>query len=264
MNALIHRLFLSGYLILTSGCSATGQSDSFTLSADLPADFTYEATAAYVPAPGETCSVPGGKNTRIGINRKWKKTYTRDSEIRLHRTVSGCPLVLQYVEFYINGTYGKDWGDFARDFGKILVREYLSSADKGTFNTAGESEIQGQCQWLFRTMGGLRRIVKILTCKSTDAQGNVTRGQPFAAYTLDQLPGKTVRLKIKLAAEERPAIGGTWVKVPGGWKRCMGDNFEDQYAFCYGNYTDFSTFRMPDGRICSIYPGCSENKEVSP
>ncbi|KAF0866751.1 hypothetical protein [Pseudomonas sp. LD120] len=264
MKTTLQHLFLGACLALASGCSAMGSSDSFTLSANLPADFTYEATAAYVPAPGETCSVPGGKNTRIGINRKWQESYTRDSKIALHRTVSGCPLVLQYVEFYINGTYGKDWGDFARDFGKILVREYLSSADKGTFNAAGESEILGQCQWLFRTVGGLRRIVKILACKSTDIQGNVTRGQPFAAYTLNQLPGKTVRLKIKLAAEERPGWGDTWVKVPGGWKRCMGKSYEDQRAYCNGNYTDFSTFRMPDGRICSIYPGCSENKEVSP
>ncbi|ROL77123.1 hypothetical protein BLX41_13280 [Pseudomonas protegens] len=264
MNALIQRLFLSGCLILTSGCSAMGQSDSFTLSADLPVDFTYEATAAYVPAPGETCSVPGGKNTRIGINRKWQESYTRDSEIVLRRTVSGCPLVLQYVEFYINATYGKDWSEFARDFGKILVRDYLQDRDKGTFNATGESEVPGQCQLLFRTIGPKRYITKLLTCKSTDAQGKVTRGQPFAAYTLDQLPGKTVRLKIKLADEEEPGWGDTWVKVPGGWKRCMGKSFEDQRAYCNGNYTDFSTFRMPDGRICNIYPGCTENKEVSP
>ncbi|PTS96708.1 hypothetical protein DBR24_18525, partial [Pseudomonas sp. HMWF006] len=73
-----------------------------------------------------------------------------------------------------------------------------------------------------------------------------------------QLPGKTVRMKIDLAAEERPAIGKTWVKVPNGWKRCLGDNFEDQDAFCFGNHTDFSTFQMVDGRICTIYPGCTE------
>jgi hypothetical protein len=115
-----------------------------------------------------------------------------------------------------------------------------------------------------RGVASLRRIVKILTCTNTDAQGNPTLGHPFAAYTLDQLPGKTVRLKIKLAAEEEPYMGDTWVKVLGGWKRCMGERFEDQDAFCFGNYKDFSTFRMPDGRTCDIYPGCTENKEVNP
>ena len=95
-------------------------------------------------------------------------------------------------------------------------------------------------------------------------QRDVTQSMPFTAYSLDQLPGKTVRLKIKLAAEEEPAIGDTLVKVPGGWKRCMGDNFIDQYAFCYGNHKDFSSFKMVDERVCTIYPGCTENKDVTP
>lgn len=34
-----------------------------------------------------------------------------------------------------------------------------------------------------------------------DEQGNVARSRPFTAYTLTQLPGKTVKLKIKLADE---------------------------------------------------------------
>lgn len=264
MNSFIQRWLFIGYLALATGCSAMGTSDSFTLSADLPPDFTYEATAIYVPAQGETCSVPGGRNTRMGINRTWQKEYQRDSKIVLHRTVSGCRLALQSVEFYINATYGKDWSEFTRDFGKIRVFDYLSAQDKGSFNTAGESEIPAECQLLFRTIGPKRYITKLMTCTNTDAQGNPTLGHPFAAYTLNQLPGKTVRLKIKLAAEEKPGWGDTWVKVPGGWKRCMGKSFEDQRAYCNGNYIDFSTFKMPDGRICSIYPGCTENTEVSP
>ena len=86
----------------------------------------------------------------------------------------------------------------------------------------------------------------------------VTKGRPVGAYTLDQLPGKTVKLKIKLADEERPGWGDTWVKVPNGWKRCMGKSFEDQDAYCFGNHKDFSSFKMPDGRDCTIYPGCTE------
>ena len=107
-------------------------------------------------------------------------------------------------------------------------------------------------------MGPKRRIVKILDCKATDAQGKRDRGHPFSAYTLDQLQGRTVRMKITLAAEERPGWGDTWVQVPGGWKRCMGKGFEDQDAFCFGNQSDFSTFKMPDGRTCTIYPNCTE------
>jgi hypothetical protein len=97
-----------------------------------------------------------------------------------------------------------------------------------------------------------------------DAQGTVARSLPFTAYTLTQLPGKTVRLKIKLADEEKPGWGDTWVQVPGGWKRCMGEGFEDQRGYCNGNYKDFSTFRMVDERVCTIYPGCTENKDETP
>ena len=266
MKHLIRSLCLGSCLALTLGCSTTGKSNTFTFTADLPPDFAYAARANYVPAKGETCSVPGGRNTQIGYNvEEWRTQYKPDSEIELHRTVSGCPLVLHNIELNIYAKYGKDRGDFGSDFGKIAVRAQLDERDKDTFNAAGENEFYGQCQWLFRTSGSLRRIVKILDCKDTDAQGKLTRGHPFAAYTLDQLPGKTVRLRIKQTSEERPAVGDTWVKVPDGWKRCMGENFEDQDAFCHGNYNDFSTFRMPDGRdTCTIYPGCTENNEVTP
>ena len=266
MKRVIHRLILGSCLSLTGGCSATGNTNTFILTADLPPNFAYAARANYVPAKGETCAVPDGRNTQIGFNvEEWRTEYKPDSEVELHRTVSGCPLVLNSIELNIYGKYGTDRGDFGSDFGKIAVRTHLDERDKGTFNAAGESEFHGQCQWLFRTIGPNRYITKILDCKDTDAQGNLTRGHPFAAYSLDQLPGKTVKLKIKLADEERPYMKDTWVKVPGGWKRCMGDNFEDQYAFCYGNYKDFSTFRMPDGRdTCTIYPGCTESKEVTP
>ena len=217
MKHLIRSLCLGSCLALTIGCSATGKSNTFTFTADLPPDFAYAARANYVPAKGETCSVPGGRNTQIGYNvEEWRTQYKPDSEIELHRTVSGCPLVLHNIELNIYAKYGKDRGDFGSDFGKIAVRAQLDERDQDTFNVAGESEFYGQCQWLFRTSGSLRRIVKILDCKDTDAQGKLTRGHPFAAYTLDQLPGKTVRLRIKQADVERPYMKDTWVKFPNG------------------------------------------------
>jgi hypothetical protein len=258
-------LALGSCLALAAGCSATDTSNSFTFTADLPPDFAYVATATYVPAPDQTCNLGKRDNLKPQFNREWRTEYKPDAQIEIRRVRKGCELVLYSVELDFNATYGNDRGDFGRDFGKIAVRHELNEHSKGVFNTAGESAFYGQCQWLFRTSGKPRILRKILDCKATDAQGNLTRGHPFAAYTLDQLPGKTVRLKVKLANEEEPYMGDTWVKVPGGWKRCMGDNFEDQDAFCHGNHTDFSTFRMPDGRdTCTIYPGCTDNKEVTP
>lgn len=264
MKPVLQRLILGSCLALTVGCSTTRTPNTFTFSADLPPDFAYVATVTYVPAPGQSCTLGKRDNMTPQFNREWRTEYKPDAQIEIRRTSKGCELVIYRIELDINATYGKDWGDFGSDTARVAVRSELAEEFKGTFNAAGVSEFTGQCQWLFRTIGPKRYITKILDCKKTDEQGSLVRGHPFAAYTLDQLPGKTVRLKIKLAEEERPYMKDTWVRVPGGWKRCMGDNFEDQYAFCYGNYRDFSTFRMPDGRNCTLYPGCTENKEVMP
>jgi len=242
---------------LLTGCVASPP-DSFTFTADLPPGFVYQAIATYEPDTGETCSVPDGRNTAVGYNLQWRENYAAVSEIAIRRTVRGCPLVIRKIDLELYFAYGKDRGDFASDYAAVAIRGELEEKYKGTFDKTGESRFYGQCQWMFRTSGKPRILRKLLDCKKTDELGALAQGRPFAAYTLDQLPGKTVRMKIGLAEEERPAIGKTWVKVPNGWKRCMGDNFEDQDAFCFGNYTDFSTFQMVDGRICTIYPGCTE------
>ncbi|HCF5954906.1 TPA: hypothetical protein NIH42_006201, partial [Pseudomonas aeruginosa] len=68
MNRTIKSMTLASCLALTQGCTALDKSNSFTLTADLPPEFTYEAKAAYVPAKGETCTVPGRRDTKIGYN----------------------------------------------------------------------------------------------------------------------------------------------------------------------------------------------------
>jgi hypothetical protein len=242
---------------MTAGC-ANKQPNTFTFTADLPPDFAYEAAVYYVPAPGETCTVEKRHNKAPVFNREWRKAYKPDSEIIIRRTRNGCPLVINRIKLEIHSAYGKHWLDISTDSANVVIRDDLEEQYKGTFSEAGESTFYGQCQWLFRTSGTPRILRKILDCKKTNPQGEVGRGRPFSAYTLDQLPGKTVRMRIKLADGERPYMGDTWVKVPNGWKRCMGDSFEDPYAFCFGNYKDFSGFQMPDGQQCTIYPGCKE------
>lgn len=248
---------LSCCIALTTGCTKS-QPETFTFTADLPPNFAYVAAVYYEPAEGETCTVETRDNLAPVFNYEWRKEYKPDAEIDIRITRKGCPLVVRRIKLEINSAYGKDRGDFGRESAMVVIRNKLEEQYKGTFNETGESIFYGQCQWLFRTAGTQRRIVKILDCKTTNAQDESERGRPFAAYTLDQMPGKTVKMKITLAKEERPGWGDTWVEVPGGWKRCMGKGVEDQDAFCFGNHSDFSTFKMPDGRICTIYPGCTE------
>lgn len=245
-------------LALIAGCK-TQPANTFTFTAELPPGFAYEALAEYEPInSSETCRAIEIRKTANRFNRNWREKYEPVSEIVIRKTINGCPMVIRRIDLDIRAAYGKDWSDISAESAAVVIRPELEDRYKGTFNDQGLSVFYGECQWLFRTSGKPRILRKLLDCKETDALGKPEPGRPFAAYTHDQLPGKTVRMKITLAAEERPAIKDTWIKVPNGWKRCMGDNFEDQYAFCYGNYTDFSTFTMPDGRQCTVYPGCTE------
>ena len=257
MKVIVKTLLLGACALSTTGCF-TGESDSFIFTADLPANFAYYAVAKYAPAKGETCTVTLDDNPYLGFNREWRTAYKPESEIPIYRTVKGCRLAIYKIDLEINAIYGADYGDFSGDTTAVIIREELKTQYKGTFDTNGESAIKGQCQWLFRTQGPKRRLSKGLDCKKIDDQGVVTKGRPVGAYTLDQLPGKTVRLKINLANVERPSIGNTWLSFPNGWKRCMGTGLEDQYAFCRKNQKNFSTFLMPDGTQCFIYPNCTE------
>ncbi|KAF1025612.1 MAG: hypothetical protein GAK37_02833 [Pseudomonas sp.] len=265
MTPILKSMMLSSGLAFVAGCSPATVPNSFTFTADLPPNFIYKALAVYVPDEGETCTVPGGRNTQIGYNRHlWEKEYKPDSEVLLRRTVSGCPLVLYRIVLAIRGVYGEKYSDFSDSRAVVAVRYTVKEEFKGSFDAAGNSEFKAQCQWFFRTSGAPRILRKLLDCKNTGEGLKLSKGDPMAAYTLDQLPGKTVRLTVTMLDEELPAWKDTWVKVPGGWKRCMGDDPEDQHAYCHGNYTDFTTFTLVDGRTCTIYPGCTEDKEVAP
>ncbi|AVO59565.1 hypothetical protein [Pseudomonas chlororaphis] len=258
MKRTLQNLMLCGGLVLTQGCVAT--SNSFTFTADLPADFAYVAAVFYVPAKGQTCTVARADNLAPQFNPEWRTEYKPDAQIEIRRTRNGCELVVDRVELEINAIYGPDWSDFGREYARVSVRSELPEAVKGTFDAAGESEFSGQCQWLFRTIGPNRYITKILDCKKTDASGALLKNRPFAAYTLDQLPGKTVKMKITLADEEQPYYGRSWVKSSDGWKPCI----ETKETIRCQSPPTFTDFRMPDGRTCSIYPGCTEAKEVNP
>ena len=233
--------------------------NTFTFSVDMPPGFKYKAVVNYVPAPGETCTVETKYNKAPTFNYWWREDYKPDSEITIRRTRKGCPLVVYAIELEIFATYGKDRGDFGASPAQVIIEEKLDAEMyREHFDAADVSTFFGECRWTFRTVGGNRRLVKLLDCKGVNISRPPLPGGPVALYTLDQLPGKTVKMKINLAEKESPSMGDTWVEVLGGWKKCMGKEFKDPYAFCRGNDKDFSHFMMPDGRQCTIYPGCTE------
>ena len=124
MKRTLQSLVLGTSLSLTLGCSVEDKPDSFIFTPDLPPDFKYQALAIYVPAAGETCTVPGGRNTHIRFNRE-DKEYKPSVEIVLYRTVNGCPLMLRLVEITITGIYGKKRGDSSYHYARFSVKPEL-------------------------------------------------------------------------------------------------------------------------------------------
>lgn len=239
-----------------SGC--VGQPvDSFTLEVDLPAQFKLKTAANYRPATGETCTLPprrGKRPERKVFFTEYNPVAGRVSyQLPLTETVEGCPLVLSGIEFDFFGKWGTRSWDAGGDFGSIGIADRL---DTTAMPASGVLELSGLCQWWFRTAGPLHAIRKILQCRSWNATRQLETLAGGAAQR-DQLPGKTLRMVLTLSDEEQPAFDDNWIAVPGGWRRCRGNSFEDLYAYCGGNTTDFKPIKMPDGRICDIYPSCN-------
>ena len=245
-----------------SGC-AMKPVDRFTLEVDLPAEFKLKTAANYGPATGETCTLPrrrGKRPERKVFFTEYKPVASRASyELPLSETVQGCPLVLRSVDFDLYAKWGKRDSDVGGDIGGISIRDRFDT-DVPEMPVTGIQQLLGQCQWLFRTAGPQQTIIKILKCNSLDAAGQLQKTLAGGIARRDQLPGKKLRLVLVLTDKEQPAFGDRWIAFPGGWKRCKGESFEDVFAYCDGNTTDFKPVKMPDGRICDVYPTCS-NKE---
>ena len=250
-------------LALAAGGCVFAPAESFTLQAEVPADFRVKADAYYEPASGETCEAPPRQRGKVAPNRKFftseyqKVARTAEFQIPLTTRAGGCPLVLSSLKLNLDAKWGTRWSDIGGDFASLSFYDELAD-DRPGFPASGIQAFQGQCQWLFRTLGPKRNIRKILHCRAVDADGQMVKRMAGGVLQRDQLPGRTVRMVFSMAAEERPFGQDTWIRFPQGWKRCLGESLEDQYAFCRGNTVDFKPFKMPDGRTCTVYPNCTE------
>lgn len=244
---------------VVSGCSSIKPADSFTLVTELPPGFSIKGEASYVPRMGEMCSVPG-KTGRSHPGRKFFEqelsvdAQTARFEVPLTSVEGGCPLILKSFSYEVDAKYGAARLNIGRDYTGIAFKDGIVDSQ----DLPSPLVLQKQCEWLFRTVGSNRYIAKILKCQSvaTPEQANETVAK--GPLQLTQMTGQTLKVLFSVAKEEEPYMGDTWIKFPVGWKRCMGDSLEDPYSFCNGNTTDFKSFKMPDGRECTVYPNCTE------
>ena len=233
-----------------SGCSLL-QTESFNFQAELPENFTISATTYYDAASGESC--PGHKVIK---SDQPKGTQLIELKLPLTEKVKGCSRVLKSVVLNIEGQWGK------RDLDMSLQKAALSIRDEPTettrpFPASGPLVFQGQCQWLFRTVGSRRFIRKILQCRALDANGVVQKSLAGGSMLRDGLAGRTVKLVLTEAKEEEPYFDRYWIKTMNGWKPCKGNWGRDIEELCVSP-PQFKTFKMPDGRDCTVYPNCTE------
>ncbi|MFJ4345246.1 hypothetical protein [Pseudomonas sp. NPDC089401] len=249
------KLFLGvGLLALLAGCREEA-SNTFTLVGELPENFSYHGVAWYRQEFDSQCDA-GFRG--VSINKDWRKNYNPVTKIEIRKVANGCSMVVRHLELKIRAKYGSTIHEITGDPANVGIYEVLDKKYHREFDESGGDVFYGVCQWMFRTFGTDRVLMRSMSCKKDNERGEKGLGHPFAAYTVDQLPGKIVRMNIRVDRRHTPSMRNTWVEFPNGWKRCAGKGAEDTGGFCDGNYSDFIDFEIPGGRRCSIYPGCEE------
>ncbi|MFY0730771.1 hypothetical protein J1D76_18625 [Pseudomonas sp. NFX15] len=248
-------------MLVISGCSTTTK-ESFTFQADIPDNFTVDATAYYVPAPGVTCKDPSGKE-RQGPGRVFFKserprgTKPIEFKVPLTDTAHGCSTVLDSLGLDVEGQWGQRDLDMSKSF-KGLSISNETSVKLPRLPASEPLVFEGQCQWYFRTVGSQRFIRKILKCGSLHTHKELRTALINGSLPRDQLTGKTVKLVLTEEEKEKPYYRGWWHETPEGWKACTGLWGTNNEEPCIRPYKFLKSFKMPDGRSCTVYPNCNE------
>ncbi len=263
-----------GHVAKESALSATSfyGLDSFYLTGEVPANFTFIGKAHYAPKKGQGCETysPG-----LGgqVQRRYQDTHRSEASpeghtfrfrIPLDYHMVGCSMELTGIHYELEATYGTDSWDHGRDnAGGLSVRRTLPP-ELPAFPASGVTEYRGLCTWLFQISTATAKkgeIEKLLSCHAADESWQISedrfvRRKPGAAVRRDEVSGKEVRIVFRLSKEERPAYYDYWLKTEHGWKPCDGmwDRLKEEPCSIPPS---FKTFKQ-DQITCTIYPSCIE------
>ncbi|MDY7562610.1 hypothetical protein QN382_20150 [Pseudomonas sp. 10B1] len=249
-------LTLGIFVMLAASCK-TSAPESFKLKTAMPANFRLNALASYAPATGETCTAKRRTPTRFPFKSELQEAaHTVEFDIPLAKIADSCPLVLKNIKLDIRGQYGPDREDGDSDFAWL---SFLDSPADNTTDDPGliDKLFNGQCQWLFRTMGPNRYLAKILRCRAEAENGQVLLRAAGGTFQRDRLARKIIDISFNIAREEEPYFEKSWLKTPLGWKACTGRWGSKNEEYCT-TPPHFMEFKMPDGKACFIYPSCAE------
>ena len=253
---------LGALALVMSGCSMTPPK-TFNFQADVPENFTVTGTANYKPAPGETCIAPTGEAFTTGSlffkPEQPKTAHQVEFKVPLTDDDHGCSMVLRGLKLTIEGQWGKRELDMSLASAGFSISQEPSALSPAT-STPQAQVFNGQCQWLFRTVGSKRVIRKILQCRAVGANGEMEKRMIGGRLHRDQLADSTVKLVLSVAKEEEPYFDRYWIKTAAGWKPCKGNWGRDIEELCISP-PQFKNFKMPDGRDCTVYPSCTEQEQ---
>ncbi|WP_262373491.1 MULTISPECIES: hypothetical protein [unclassified Pseudomonas] len=251
---------LSTSMSLLTGCSMTPPK-TFTFQADVPENFTVTGTANYKPAPGETCIPPSGEAFTTGSlffkPEQPKTAHQVEFKVPLTDDDHGCSMVLRGLKLKIEGQWGKRERDMSLASAGFSVSDEPSAQPPAT-STPQAQYFNGQCQWLFRTVGSKQVIRKILQCRALGANGDMEKRMIGGRLHRDKLANSTVRLVLSVANREEPYYTNFWIETQKGWKACTGLWGTPNEELCTKPYKFLKSFKMPDGRDCTVYPTCTE------
>lgn len=269
-------------LPMTGACTWAGQTtkeavlnaashygpDHFKLSAVIPANLEFTSKAHYSPSPGESCkfysSGLGGTVTRQQQKTDHAPAKTTEQtisfDIPLIFYISDCTMKLTKVDTFISGSYGPTPMDVGEDSGGISIRDSSTSQEHDSV-LSKDLVFRGLCTWKFQLSRARIEqdgISKILSCAAADATFGTSNDiyserKPGGLVQRNELAGKEIVMRYKLAREEQPGSKETWGKVDAGWKPCI----ETDKTIRCQTPPVFKTFKM-NGRECTVYPGCTE------
>lgn len=253
------------------GATSYYSREHFTLVATIPAKFGFTSKAIYSPKSGEKCETYspglGGNVTRQQQNsnttdaKDIEQTVSTDIPLEYH--IADCSMELTRVSYEVSARYGTGSLDSDLELaGGISATSTKTRANSETYERTIEQ--RGLCSWLFKISNSKitkGQVEKILSCYAANENWETSeirskRRKPGGAIQRAELANKTVRIEFRLSVEERPAINDTWIKVPEGWKPCLGEGQDDPYGFCGGLTDKFRTFKL-NGKECTVYPGCN-------
>ncbi|QVW25385.1 hypothetical protein KJF94_07380 [Pseudomonas hormoni] len=237
-----------------------------TIIVETPANFYASYTAYYKPRIPENCQFygvgTGGYYTRDS-KQKFEKSETRNLEqaikfkVPLTYHIGTCTMHLSGLKTEIESTNNR---------GSSTSLDIISTTQKTNKNTLGEKTIRNLCDPSFVIKAATNDIKKIsmyLPCKKANEQWQLLENilhQPdlHKEISFDELRRTPVRYIYRITQNERPLFPKNWIKSESGWKPCAPISKSLGEGACSHSESKFTDFQTPDGRICTIYPGCTE------